>query len=177
MRGAAARSSKRSSLSLNIFILALLTFERVGELWLSRRNTRHLLARGAFEVAPGHYLLIILVHTAWLGVLWWLAPYRPISLFWLALFVLIEMARIWVMLSLRERWTTRIIVLPDAPLVRSGPYRFVNHPNYVVVAAEIAVMPLVFGLWRVALIFTVLNAAVLTVRIGAENRALHSLRG
>jgi methyltransferase len=104
--------------------------------------------------------------------LWWLALDRPVDPLWLALFVLIEIGRIWVLASLGRRWTTRIIVLPDAPLVRRGPYRFVSHPNYVVVAAEIAVLPLVFGLWQVALIFTLLNAAVLTVRIRAENRAL-----
>jgi methyltransferase len=104
--------------------------------------------------------------------LWWLALDRPVDPLWLALFVLLEIGRIWVLASLGRRWTTRIIVLPDAPLVHRGPYRFVSHPNYVVVAAEIAVLPLVFGLWQVALIFTLLNAAVLTVRIRAENRAL-----
>jgi methyltransferase len=77
-----------------------------------------------------------------------------------------------VIYSLGPRWTTRIIVLPDAPLVRRGPYRFVDHPNYVVVVAEIAVLPLVFGLWQVALIFSVLNGAMLAVRIREENRAL-----
>jgi methyltransferase len=97
---------------------------------------------------------------------------RPIDGFWLAMFVLIELARIWVLATLGPRWTTRIIVLPDAPLVRRGPYRWVNHPNYLVVTAEIAVLPLVFGLWRVALIFSALNAVALAVRIRAENRAL-----
>ena len=104
--------------------------------------------------------------------MWWLAPARPVDGFWLALFVLIELARIWVLLTLGRRWTTRIIVVPGEPLVRRGPYRFLNHPNYVVVVAEIAVLPLVFGLWQVALIFTLLNAAVLAVRIREENRAL-----
>jgi methyltransferase len=80
--------------------------------------------------------------------------------------------RAWVLITLGRRWTTRIIVLPGEPLVRSGPYRFVNHPNYWVVIGEIAVLPLVFGLWKVALIFTVLNAAALTIRVRAENRAL-----
>jgi methyltransferase len=88
------------------------------------------------------------------------------------MFVLIELARIWVLATLGPRWTTRIIVLPDAPLVRRGPYRWVNPPNYLVVTAEIAVLPLVFGLWRVALIFSALNAVALAVRIRAENRAL-----
>ena len=88
------------------------------------------------------------------------------------MFVIVEIARIWVLASLGPRWTTRIIVLPEAPLVRRGPYRVVNHPNYLVVVAEIVVLPLVFGLWPVALIFSALNAAVLAIRIRAENQAL-----
>ena len=159
-------------MSLNVLILALVTLQRLGELWLSSRNTRRLLAQGAREHAPGHYLLIVAVHVLWLAALWWLAPGRSAAGFWLALFVAVEIARTWVVVSLGRRWTTRIIVLPDAPLVRSGPYRFVDHPNYVVVAAEIAVLPLVFGLWHVALIFTLLNAVVLVIRIRAENEAL-----
>ena len=112
------------------------------------------------------------MHALWLATLWWLAPGRPIDGFWLAMFVLLELARIWVVASLGKRWTTRIIILPDEPLVRRGPYHFVNHPNYLVVVGEIAVLPLVFGLWQVALIFSLLNAAVLAVRIREENRAL-----
>jgi methyltransferase len=158
--------------TLGGIILLLVTLQRVGELWLSVRNTRRLLAQGAREHGRAHYPLIIAVHVLWLGALWWLAPLRPIDGFWLAMFVAIEIARIWVLVTLGPRWTTRIIVLDDAPLVKRGPYRFVDHPNYLVVIAEIAVLPLVFGLWQVALVFTVLNAAVLAVRIRAENRAL-----
>lgn len=159
-------------MSLNLVILALVTLQRLSELWLSNRNTRRLILEGAYEVAPGHYPLIVAVHALWLAALWWLAPPQPIDGFWLGMFVLIELARIWVIASLGKRWTTRIIVLPEAPLVRRGPYRWVNHPNYLVVIAEIAVLPLVFGLWQLALIFSALNAAVLTVRIREENRAL-----
>jgi len=159
-------------LILNIVILGLVTLERIAELWFARSNTQRLLAEGAREHAPGHYPPIVAVHAAWLASLWWLALARPIDGFWLALFVLIEIGRIWVLVSLGKRWTTRIIVLPDAPLVRCGPYRFVNHPNYVVVVAEIAVLPLVFGLWEISLLFSVLNAVLLTLRIRAENRAL-----
>jgi len=159
-------------MSLNLIILALVTLQRVGELFLSRRNTARLLAQGAREHAPAHYPLIVAVHVLWLAALWWLAPPRAIDGFWLGLFVLIEIARIWVLATLGPRWTTRIIVLPGAPLVKEGPYRFVNHPNYWVVIGEIAVLPLVFGLWEVALAFTLLNAAVLAVRIREENRAL-----
>jgi methyltransferase len=159
-------------LTLNIVILALVTLQRLGELWLSSRNMRRLLAKGAREHSPGHYPLIVAVHTAWLIALWLLALERPVDGFWLAMFVLIELARIWVLASLGERWTTRIIVLPKTRLVRRGPYRFVDHPNYLVVAAEIAVLPLVFGLWKVALVFSLLNAVILKIRISAENAAL-----
>ena len=157
-----------------VVILALVTLQRLGELWLAARNTRRLLARGAREVSAAHYPLIVAVHAAWLAALWWFAPGRPIHAGWLALFVLLQIARMWVVASLGERWTTRIIILPGAPLVRRGPYRFVSHPNYLVVIGEIAALPLVFGLWQLALAFSLLNAAVLIIRIRAENAALAS---
>jgi len=158
--------------TLNLLILALVTLQRLGELWLANRNTRRLLSQGAREHAPGHYPLIVAVHALWLATLWWFGLDRPLDIFWLAMFVIVEIARIWVLASLGPRWTTRIIVLPEAPLVRRGPYRFVNHPNYLVVIAEIVVLPLVFGLWSVALLFSALNAAALAIRIRAENAAL-----
>jgi len=158
--------------TLNLLILALVTLQRLGELWLANRNTRRLLSQGAREHAPGHYPLIVAVHALWLATLWWFGLDRPLDIFWLAMFVIVEIARIWVLASLGPRWTTRIIVLPEAPLVRRGPYRFVNHPNYLVVVAEIVVLPLVFGLWPVALLFSALNAAALAIRIRAENAAL-----
>ena len=159
-------------MTLNIAILALVTIQRLGELLVSKRNTKRLLDQGAREYAPAHYPLIVAVHVAWLASLWWLGVSRPIDPFWLAVFVLIEIARIWVFVSLGERWTTRIIVVPGETLVRRGPYRFLNHPNYAVVVAEIAAPPLVFGLWKIALSFSLLNAAVLAVRIREENQAL-----
>jgi methyltransferase len=156
----------------NIIILALVTIERLGELWLANRNTKRLLAEGAREHGAGHYPLIVALHASWLLALWWLAPTQPIEPLWLALFFLIEIGRLWVLATLGERWTTRIIVLPDAPLVRRGPYRFLDHPNYVVVISEILVLPLAFGLWRTALLFSAINAILLTIRIHTENRAL-----
>ncbi|HEU4696776.1 MAG TPA: isoprenylcysteine carboxylmethyltransferase family protein [Sphingomicrobium sp.] len=161
-------------MSLPVAILALVTLQRLGELWLSNRNTRRLLARGGHEVGARHYPLMVAVHLLWLAALWWLAPARPIDGFWLAVFVLLQLARIWVLATLGSRWTTRIIILPGAPLVRAGPYRWVDHPNYMIVIGEIAALPLTFGLWAVALIFTLLNAAVLTIRIREENRALNA---
>jgi methyltransferase len=157
---------------LSIVILALVTLQRLFELWLSNRNTRRLLAQGAREYGRSHYPLIVVVHALWLASLWWLAPGRPVDGLWLGAYVLLELARIWVLATLGQRWTTRIIVLPDAPLVRGGPYRWLNHPNYLVVIGEIAVLPLVFGLRQVAVIFSLVNAAVLAIRIREENRAL-----
>ena len=155
-----------------IAIMAFVTLQRLAELVLARQNTARLLAHGAREHAPGHYPLIVAVHTLWLAVLWWLAPGRPIHWVLFALFMLLQLGRVWVLRTLGPRWTTRIIILPGAPLVTGGPFRFVSHPNYLVVIGEIAVLPLVFGLPLVALIFTLLNAAVLFVRIRAENSAL-----
>ena len=159
-------------MTLNLIILAFVTLQRLGELWLSKRHTKRLLAEGAHEVGASHYPLIVAVHALWLAALWWLALSRPVDGFWLAVFIVIELTRIWVLASLGRRWTTRIIILPRAPLVRRGPYRWLNHPNYLVVIAEIAVLPLVFGLWQVALIFSALNMAVLSIRVREENRAL-----
>lgn len=160
----------------SIAILALVTLQRLVELMVSRANTRRLLAAGGYEVAAGHYYWLVALHVAWLITLWDLALGRPINLPFLLVFILIEVARYWTLRTLGRRWTTRIIVVPGEKLVTSGPYRFVNHPNYWVVTGEIAVLPLVFGLWPVALLFTILNAAVLNVRVRAEDRALEALR-
>lgn len=159
-----------------IAILAFVTMQRLVELPMAAANTKRLLANGGHEVGAAHYPLIVLVHAAWLAALWWFALARPINLAFLAFFILIQFGRIWVLRTLGPRWTTRIIVVPGERLVAAGPYRFVNHPNYLVVIAEIAVLPLVFGLWRISLIFSLLNAAVLAIRIREENRALASLR-
>jgi methyltransferase len=155
-----------------IAILAFVTLQRLGELVLARGNTAALLAAGAREHASGHYPLIVAVHAGWLAALWWLAPGRPVHIPLLLLFGLLQLGRVWVIRTLGPRWTTRIIVLPGAPLVARGPFRFVSHPNYLVVIGEIAVLPLVFGLWQVALLFSLANAAVLAIRIRAEGRAL-----
>jgi methyltransferase len=161
-------------MTLAVWVMALVTLQRLGELVIARRNTAALLADGAHEVAPEHYPLIVAVHTAWLAALWWLAarPALEPSAFWLIVFLLLQLGRVWVLATLGRRWTTRIIVLPGAPLVKTGPFRFLSHPNYAIVTAEIAVLPIAFGLFGVAVVFTVLNAAVLAIRIRAEAEAL-----
>jgi methyltransferase len=157
-------------------ILVLVTLQRAGELVISRHNTRQLLARGAVEVASGHYPAIVAVHAAWLLSLWVFGHDQPVNPMALAVYLGLQGFRIWVLRTLGSRWTTRIIILPEQPLVSTGPYRFLSHPNYAVVIGEIAVLPLVFDLPRLAALFTVLNAAVLAVRIRAEKRALAASR-
>ncbi len=155
-------------------LLGFTTLQRLGELLLARRNTDRLKAEGAYEVGAGHYPFIVALHGAWLLGLWLLALNRPLNLAWVAIYALLEVLRGWVLLSLGRRWTTRIIILPGEPLVRRGPYRFFPHPNYAVVVGEILTLPLAFGLWAYALVFTALNAAVLWVRIRMEDAALRS---
>ena len=159
-------------MSLGALILALVTLQRLGELWLSNRNTRRLLASGAVEHGPSHYPWIVALHIFWLGALWLVGPGRPVSVFWLIIFLILQVGRVWVIATLGRRWTTRIIILPGEPLVKRGPYRWIDHPNYVVVAGEIAVLPLVFGFWDLAILFSALNGAILAIRIRAENKAL-----
>ncbi|MCS0505089.1 isoprenylcysteine carboxyl methyltransferase family protein [Ancylobacter mangrovi] len=155
-----------------ILILGFVTLQRLGELVLSNRNTARLLARGGHEVGRGHYPFMVALHALWLAGLWWLAPGRPVSVILLVVYGLLQVMRVWVIASLGRRWTTRIIVLPQAPLLRRGPYRFLAHPNYVVVAAEIAMLPLIFGLTGYAVLFSAANALILWVRIRTENAAL-----
>ena len=158
------------------FILGLVTLQRAGELVLSHYNTRRLVARGAIAVAPGHYPLMVAVHATWLISLWVFGHAQPIHVIALLFYLALQVLRVWVMRTLGARWTTRIIVLPEAPLVAAGPYRFLSHPNYAVVVGEIAVLPLVLGLPWLAVLFTVLNAGVLMIRIRAENQALAASR-
>jgi methyltransferase len=158
-------------------ILAFVTIQRIAELVLSVRNTEALRARGAVEFAPGHYPLMVLLHAAWLGGLWILARDLPANGVLIGIYAALQLLRIWVIAVLGDRWTTRIIVLPREPLVRTGPYRFLNHPNYFVVVAEIALLPLVFGLVEYAVIFSLANALLLMWRIRAEDRALANRQG
>lgn len=155
------------------WIVGVVALQRLGELWLSRRNTRRLLGQGGVEHGARHYPLIVALHLAWLAalVLWVDADTAP-SWPFLVLYLALQLARVWTLWSLGRFWSARVITLPSAPLVRRGPYRFLRHPNYVVVSAEIAVLPLVFGAWELALGFTLANLAILRHRITVENAAL-----
>lgn len=152
--------------------LGFLALQRLGELFISRRNTRALLAIGAHEAGARHYPLIVALHIAWLAALAALAWGLPVIWPLVGLYAVLQVFRVWILASLGERWTTRVIVLPGAPPVRTGPYRFLRHPNYLLVACELACAPAIFGLWEVAAAFTAVNAILLAWRIRVENRAL-----
>jgi methyltransferase len=163
--------------SLAAIILTLVTLQRLGELVLARRNTEKLKARGAIEIGAKHYPLVVSVHAAWLIALWVFGRDHDVNLVALAIFVLLQALRVWILLTLGSRWTTRIIVLRGEPLIVSGPYRYLSHPNYAVVVGEIAVLPLALHLPAVAIVFSLLNVLVLVIRIRAEQRALSAASG
>lgn len=152
-------------------VVGLVALQRLVELLIARRNTARLLAEGAVEHGRRHYPLIVALHAAWLVTLalWAAGPVDP---WWLLLFLVLQAGRVWVLASLGRYWTTRIVTLPAAPLVRHGPYRWIRHPNYLVVALEIPVLGLALGLPWLALGFGLANAAVLAWRIRIEDRAL-----
>lgn len=157
-------------------LLGYLTVQRLVELWWARHNEARLLTAGAVEYGRSHFPLMVLLHAAWLVGLWVFAIDRPLVPIFVVLFVFLQVARFWVLATLGRRWTVRIVVVPGEQLQGSGPYRWLRHPNYLVVVGEIAVVPLALGLPIYALVFSVLNAAVLALRIQAENAALAPLR-
>ncbi len=158
-------------------ILALVACQRLAELVLARRNTRRLLARGGVEVGAGHYPLMVALHAGWLlAMALLIAPKTPLSVPLLTLYGLLQLARLWVQATLGRYWTTRIVIVADAPLIQGGPYRFLRHPNYAVVVAEIAVLPLIFRAWEIAAVFSTLNLLLLRHRVRVEDAALAARR-
>lgn len=162
-------------------LVALVGLERVAELVVSTRNARWSMERGSVEHGLGHFPFMVVLHTALLvGALaeaWIRQPQVPSLLAWsmLALVVASQALRWWCIATLGRRWNTRVIVVPGMPPVRSGPYRFLSHPNYVAVVVEGVALPLVHAAWITAVVFTVLNAALLAVRIRVEDAALATL--
>lgn len=152
--------------------IGFLVAQRLVELVIAGRNTRRLRAAGGIEFGAAHYPLMVALHALWLAGLWWLGHTRPVDPYWLSLFLLLQVGRVWVIASLGRRWTTRVIVLRGRAPHASGPYRFLKHPNYLIISLEIAVVPLALGLPLFALAFAMANAAILILRLGVENRAL-----
>jgi methyltransferase len=164
-------------MTLAYAILVLVGLQRVGELWYASRNTRALKARGGIEYGRGHYPLIVLLHGSWLAAIAIGMRRDPtVRALPLMCFVLLQALRVWVLATLGSYWTTRVIAVPNAPLVKRGPYRFVRHPNYLIVIGEIAILPLVFGQVTNAICFSVLNGVLLAWRVRVEDAALRLRR-
>ena len=157
-------------------LLVFVTLQRGAELVWGRLNERRLRGLGAVEVGARHYPLIVLLHASWLVWIWLRGWDRPLIWPWVVLFLVLQAARVWVLATLGRRWTTRVLFIPGETLVKRGPFRFIPHPNYTVVVLEIIVLPLAFGLWGAAIVFGLLNLAMLTWRIRVEEGALAPLR-
>ena len=160
-------------MSILYAVLGLVALQRAAELGFAATNTSRLRAQGAAEIDARGYPWFVVLHGAWLASLFLLVPANTAPS-WplLGLYAVLQLGRLWVITTLGRRWTTRIIVLSGAPLVMGGPYRYLRHPNYAVVAAEIAVLPLAFGALAIALVFSAANAVLTARRIRIENRAL-----
>jgi methyltransferase len=152
-------------------LLIFITLQRAAELALASRNTRSLRRRGAYEVGAAHYPAMVALHASWLATLWLFGRRRPVVAPFLALFAALGVARVWVLATLRGRWTTRIVLLPGTTPIVSGPYRFVRHPNYLIVALELPCVALALGLVRHAAVFGTANLAMLAWRIRCEDDA------
>jgi methyltransferase len=167
--------------TLYTLLVGMVAVGRLVELRVAGRNLRNLLARGGIEVAPEHYRWMVLLHAAFLAAcpleVWLLdRPFLPVlGLPMLLLVVLAAGLRYLVIHALHGRWTTRIVCLPGVPPVTGGPYRFLRHPNYLAVIVEMFALPLVHAAWVTAVVFSALNAAMLRVRIRAEEEALSRL--
>ncbi|MGO4886672.1 isoprenylcysteine carboxyl methyltransferase family protein [Anaerobacillus sp. MEB173] len=157
--------------------IALVIVQRLVEVLIANRNAKWILSQGGYEVGRNHYRIMVFMHAFFFlallievtlnqtGFLWW-------SIFPLSIFLITQFGRIWTLTSLGKYWNTRIMILPHAEVVKKGPYQLIRHPNYVIVAIEIAVLPLIFQAYWTAVIFSLLNAWVLSVRIKAEENAL-----
>ena len=146
---------------------------RIIELIYSNRNYKRLIARGGKEYGHSHYFLFFIIHTAWIGSIFFFIsgenqPNFPL----LFLFFILQILRVWVILTLGPYWSTRVISHENFPVITNGPYRWMKHPNYAIVACEIFILPLIFGSWAIAIIFSILNGILIYFRIKAETRAL-----
>ncbi len=160
---------------VTIMFLVFVITQRLAELFVSRQNTAALLAKGAKEYGRLHYPYMVSLHFLWVFGLVLAGHVEQVNYYWLLIFAVLQGFRLWILTSLGERWTTRIIVL-DEPLILAGPFKYFRHPNYMLVVAEIFVAPMVLGLWEMALVFSVLNGVMLFVRIREEEKALAHLR-
>jgi methyltransferase len=158
-----------------LFLLTYVTLQRLVELIIAQRNTRALVARGAYEAGAAHYPVMVALHATWLLTLWIFGWNRTLMPGFVALVVVLQLGRFWVLRTLGARWTTRIIMTPWSQPVTSGPFRFVRHPNYLIVAFELPAISLALGLLWHALVFGALNLAMIAWRIRSEDAAFAQL--
>lgn len=164
-------------MSIWYLLVALIVLQRLIELVIARINTKRLMAEGAVEHGAAHYPVIVALHAAWFACLIIFVPADAIiNPILLVIFVVLQLGRVWVLTSLGRYWTTRVITVPGKPLVKRGPFRIVRHPNYLIVEAELIVVPLIAGVWELAVIFGIANALVLAWRIRVEEQALSPRR-
>ncbi len=157
--------------------ISIVIFQRVVEIIIANRNAKWMINQGGYEVGREHYKYIVLLHTFFfLSLLLEVSVSRPSFTSWViapfVFFLLAQIGRVWALSSLGSFWNTRIMVLPGAKVIAKGPYRYMRHPNYVIVAMEILLLPLIFQAYWTAFIFSLLNALVLKVRIKVEEQAL-----
>jgi methyltransferase len=157
-------------------ILLLVTLQRLSELVIARRNTAGLIAKGAVEHGASHYPVMVLLHASWLAGLWWFGWNATIIWPFMLLYIALQAFRVWILVSLGSRWTTRIVTVPHETLVARGPYKYLRHPNYLLVLLEVPLLPLAFGLTWFAALYGVLNIAMLAWRIRIEDQALQPSR-
>ena len=160
-----------NSAAFSTVFLAFLSLQRLSELLIARKNTQQLFLRGAYEVGASHYPVMVALHASWLATLWWFGHDRALSIPFVCAFVVLQCGRVWVLSTLGRRWTTRIVIVPGERPVTRGPFRFVRHPNYLIVAFELPCVSLALGLVWHAVLFGVLNLGMLAWRIRCENRA------
>lgn len=156
----------------------LVGIQRLCELWLSRRNANRLIAEGGREIGTGHFPILVAIHAGWLAAIAFLVP-ADAPVYWpvIAAYLVVQAGRYWVVATLGRHWTFKVIDTPTAPLVRGGPYRWCKHPNYVVVVLEVALLPLAFGAWEIAALFSAANLAVLAWRLRGENASIARREG
>ena len=158
-----------------ILFISFIILLRIAELILSRRNEIWLLQNGAIEYGQKHYPYIVALHVLFIVSLiieYSTTQTAPLNLFFLVLYLLFVLFKALVISSLGKFWNTKIYHIPDFPLMKNGVYKYIKHPNYLIVIAEIAVIPLIFHLYYTAIVFTVLNAIILSIRIKEENKVL-----
>lgn len=149
--------------------------QRLLELFYARRNTRRLLAAGGREWGASHHVYFVILHGGWLLSTLLFSSGDIFNIYLFFLFVILQLARLWVIRTLGRHWTTRIIIVDGMSIIRHGPYRFMRHPNYAIVICEVAILPLVFGAWHVSLVFSLLNFILLWHRVRIEDAALDAL--